>query len=248
MVQNKKQKAELLFLRGKCLDFLPEYTKQAEENLSKAIKLMPTRKEAWDALGHVYWKKHDLEQSRKCFEGSLEQDENNISALRNLSKVLRQITTQQNGEPIDVDERKKNFKESIKLASKAVGLDMKDSQSWYALGNAHLTNFFTNNESTQELEFAIKAYAQTEMNMKEPNPDLFYNRGTLFEYLERYNEALQDFSRAHQIDPQLAADKKCEGIVGYVSKAYNLIKNKGRIKTNKLIDMVRSIPQVLPQF
>lgn len=27
MVQNKKEKAELLYLRGKVLDFLPEYTK-----------------------------------------------------------------------------------------------------------------------------------------------------------------------------------------------------------------------------
>ena len=77
LIQNKKEKADLLFLRGKCLDFNPEYTKQAEENLSKSIKLMPTRKEAWDALGHVYWKKNDIHQSKKCFEGSIEQDENN---------------------------------------------------------------------------------------------------------------------------------------------------------------------------
>jgi len=37
---------------------------------------MPTKKEAWDALGHVYWKKNDFVASKKCFEGSLEQDEN----------------------------------------------------------------------------------------------------------------------------------------------------------------------------
>jgi len=61
------------------------------------------------------------------------------------------------------------------------------------LGNAHLTNFFTNNESTTELEAALKAYAQTEKNMKEPNPDLFFNRAIIFEYLERYNEAVNDF-------------------------------------------------------
>lgn len=61
LVNSKKEKANLLFLRGKCLDFMPEYTKQAEENLSKSIKLMPTKTEAWDALGHVYWKKRDIE-------------------------------------------------------------------------------------------------------------------------------------------------------------------------------------------
>ena len=60
LIQNKKEKAEMLYLRGKTLDFNPEYSKLAEENLSKSIKLMPTKKEAWDALGHVYWKKNDL--------------------------------------------------------------------------------------------------------------------------------------------------------------------------------------------
>ena len=65
IVPAKKEKANLLFLRGKCLDFLPEYTKQAEENLSKSIKLMPTKAEAWDALGHVYWKKRDIEHRQR---------------------------------------------------------------------------------------------------------------------------------------------------------------------------------------
>ena len=73
IVQNKKEKADLLYLRGKSLDFLPEYSKSAEEYLSKAIKLLPNKYEAWDALGHVYWKKRDLALAKKCFEGSLEQ-------------------------------------------------------------------------------------------------------------------------------------------------------------------------------
>jgi len=119
---------------------------------------------------------------------------------------------------------------------------MKDSQSWYVLGNAHLTNFFVNNESTKELEHALKAYAQTEKNLTEPNPDLFFNRGTIFEYLERYNEATHDFSVAHSIDPNLGADKKSDAIIGFVSRAYNSIVNKGKLKSNRLIDMVRSIP------
>ena len=55
------------------MDFLPEYSKSAEEYLSKAIKLLPNKYEAWDALGHVYWKKRDLALAKKCFEGSLEQ-------------------------------------------------------------------------------------------------------------------------------------------------------------------------------
>jgi len=50
------------------------------------------------------------------------------------------------------------FKLSIQLANKAIALDLADSQSWYVLGNAHLTNFFTNNQPISELESALKAY------------------------------------------------------------------------------------------
>lgn len=104
---SKKDKAHLHYLRGKILDFQPEYTKQAEENLSKAIKLVPTKREAWDALGHVYWKKNALVESRKCFEGSLEHEENNIETLRSLSMVCRQI------QETEEKKRKENFALSI---------------------------------------------------------------------------------------------------------------------------------------
>lgn len=88
----------------------------------------------------------------------------------------------------------------------------------------------------------MKAYAQTEKTMKEPNPDLFFNRGTILEYLERYNEAVGDFQKAHVIDPNLQADQRSNNIIGFVSRAYNSISNKGRLKTNRLIDMVKTIP------
>jgi tetratricopeptide (TPR) repeat protein len=108
-----------------------------------------------------------------------------------------------------------------------------------------LTNFFVNNESTRELEHALKAYAQCEKTMKEPNPDLFFNRGTIYEYLERYNEAVNDFQLAQKVDPNLGAEKKCDSIIGFVSRCYNSINNKGKLKSNKLVSMVKSIPQEL---
>ena len=72
MVQNKKEKAELLYLRGRTLNYLPEYSRQSEDCLSKSLKLLPTKRDAWDALGHVYWKKNDLPAAKNCFESSLE--------------------------------------------------------------------------------------------------------------------------------------------------------------------------------
>ena len=209
---------------------------------------MPTKAEAWEALGHVYWKKRDLEQAKATFEGSLEHDEKNKGALRNLSMVYRQLEkSQSSGELLDSEEKKKNYAKSIELAKGAIKLDMSDSQSWYVLGNAHLTNFFTNNESTKELEHALKAYSLAEKYLKEPNPDLHFNRATVLEYLERYSEAATDFMKAHQIDINLGAEKRADGIIGFVSRAYNAILNKGRVKTNRLVDMVRSIPQQMPE-
>lgn len=176
--------------------------------------------------------------------------ENDKVALRQLSIVYRQFTTSSTDrdEPIDIEEKKANYTKSIDLAKSAIKADMKDSQSWYVLGNAHMTNFFVHQEqATQELELALKAYMMAEKFLTEPNPDLYFNRATVLEYLERYGEAIADFGKAHKIDPNLDGERRAECVIGYVSRVYNAIRSKGKIKTNKLYEMVRSIPQQMPQ-
>lgn len=160
--------------------------------------------------------------------------------------VYRMLQTSYNGDKIDAEDKKKNYEASINLAKTAVGLDMKDPQNWYVLGNAHLTNFFVNEDiNVGELTSALKAYAQSEKNMSElsVNPDVYYNRATIYEYLERYNEAVADYNTAFKIDPNLDADKKANNVIGFVHRAYNAIVNKGKLKSNRLTSMVKSIPQ-----
>ena len=53
---NKKVKSEYYYLKGKTLDFIPEFQKEAEEILCKAVKLKPCWHEPMRALAHVYWK------------------------------------------------------------------------------------------------------------------------------------------------------------------------------------------------
>ena len=96
-----------------------------------------------------------------------------------------------------------------------------------------------------ELTLALKAYSQTERLQKDANPDLYYNRATIFEYLERYNEAVRDYRKAHQIDPNLQADKKAEKIIDFVINATTLIQSKGKIKSQKLTLMVKTVPSTL---
>jgi len=91
------------------------------------------------------------------------------------------------------------------------------------LGNAHFTNFFANNEDVEQLTMALKAYAQTEKWMSEPNPDMFFNRATIYEYLERYAEAVRDYNTAHSIDPSLNGNFKAGKIIDFVVQTCNLV-------------------------
>jgi hypothetical protein len=67
-------------------------------------------------------------------------------------------------------EKNENIKKSIKYASDALSKDLADSKSWCnkifsfsdVLGNSHLTNFFANNPTYEELNYALKAYTQSE--------------------------------------------------------------------------------------
>jgi len=105
-------------------------------------------------------------------------------------------------------------------------MDMSDGNSWYILGNAHLTNFFQNGTSADQLNLALKAYTQAERGMKTPNPDLFANRATILEYLERYQEAVRDYTHAHSIDPNLGTEAKATRIVDFVVGTARMIANK----------------------
>jgi tetratricopeptide (TPR) repeat protein len=119
---------------------------------------------------------------------------------------------------------------------------LKDSQSWYVLGNAHMTNYFTNNEDIRQLEHALKAYAQTEKNMSEPNPDLFFNRATIHEYLERYAEAIRDYNAAFVIDPSLQSDKLAGRIIDFVCRTFNAVQSRMGSSNKRQTEMVKSIP------
>ena len=59
-------------LQGKALNVLSTYSAQAEELLSKAVKLDPRLVEAWIQLGEVYWKNHKVEDAKNCFQGALQ--------------------------------------------------------------------------------------------------------------------------------------------------------------------------------
>lgn len=75
----KINKALYFFLKGALLNVLPEYNVDAENLLSKAIKLDRKLVEAWNELGDCYWKNDEFKKSKSCFEGALKEVCNIVS-------------------------------------------------------------------------------------------------------------------------------------------------------------------------
>ncbi|MGH0165950.1 UNVERIFIED_CONTAM: hypothetical protein FKN15_058482 [Acipenser sinensis] len=219
-------KAVFLLLKGRTLNVGPEFSSQAEDALSRAVKLDPTLVEAWNQLGEVYWKKGDVSGARTCFSGAQNHCKNKVS-LRNLSMVLRQIQTPN-------EDNSKNVFESVSKAKQAVQLDIADGTSWYILGNAYLSLFFSTGQDPKISQLAISAYAQAEKmdSTASSNPDLHLNRATLYKFEEQFAEALHGFSRAAALDPAWTEPPERERqLLDYLDRLTALISNKGMVPT-----------------
>lgn len=64
-------RARYYYLRGRTLNVVPLYNKEAEDILSKAIKLDPKFVDAWNELGECYWKNDNFTEAVNCFEKAL---------------------------------------------------------------------------------------------------------------------------------------------------------------------------------
>ncbi|XP_068953780.1 tetratricopeptide repeat protein 5 isoform X2 [Petaurus breviceps papuanus] len=168
-----QEKAFVLMLTGKALNVTPDYSPQAEELLSKAVKLDPELVEAWNQLGEVYWKKGDVAAAHTCFSGALSHYRNKVS-LQNLSMVLRQLRAETG------EEHSRHVMDSVRQAKLAVQMDVHDGRSWYILGNAYLSLFFNAGQNPKISQQALSAYAQAEKvdRTASSNPDLHLNRAT----------------------------------------------------------------------
>uniref|UniRef100_A0A8C5EWU6 Tetratricopeptide repeat protein 5 OB fold domain-containing protein n=1 Tax=Gouania willdenowi TaxID=441366 RepID=A0A8C5EWU6_GOUWI len=248
--QSLKHKAEFLLQKGRCLNVAQDFSAVAEECLSRAVKLEPGLVDGWNALGEQYWKKGDMIGARNCFTGALQQKKNKVS-LRNLSMVLRQLPAP------DSDSAGKQVLESVDLASQAVAMDEQDGTSWYILGNAYLSLFFTSGQNQQFSTKAFSAYAQSEKvdKVASSSPELHFNRANLFQYEEMFSSALAGYSRAAALDPSWAElTAKEKQLLEYLEKVTELAENKGKVKARRLRTMLSNLsssalgPCSSPQF
>ncbi|XP_036695452.1 tetratricopeptide repeat protein 5 isoform X1 [Balaenoptera musculus] len=237
VVGSVQGKAQVLMLTGKALNVTPDYSPKAEELLSKAVKLEPKLVEAWNQLGEVYWKKGDVAAAHTCFSGALTHCKNKVS-LQNLSMVLRQLRTDSG------DEHSRRVMDSVRQAKLAVQMDILDGRSWYILGNAYLSLYFSTGQNPKISQQALSAYAQAEKvdRTASSNPDLHLNRATLHKYEENYGEALEGFSRAAALDPAWPEPQQREQqLLDFLNRLTSLLESKGKVKTRKLQSMLGSL-------
>lgn len=232
-----KDKADFWLQKGRCLNVAPDFSAVAEECLSRALKLEPNLVDAWNTLGEQHWKKDDLIGAKDCFTGALQKSKNKVS-LRNMSMVLRQLPA------ADSNLHGKQVLESVDMARQAVQLDDSDGTSWYILGNAYLSLFFTCGQDPQFSKQALRAYAQSESADKIAPciPELHFNRAHLFQYEEMFGSALKGYSQAAALDPGWKdPPMKEKKLLEYLDKVIELTQNKGKVKTRRLRTMLSNL-------
>lgn len=230
------QRAAFEYLRGKILDVFPDHKKEAEDHLSKAVKLNPSLADAWLCLGNCIWKKGDLSSAKNCFNLALSKGPNKM-ILCQLSMLERKIAQGHENQAAIVEE-------SIRHAREAVTLDVKDGYSWYNLGNACLTSFFvTGSWDHSKLLHSLKAYQNAEKDeIMNSNPDLYYNCAIVNKYLENYKSALCGFEAAALKDPGLNAADEVQKIVELLDKLENLLKSN--VKPKRIASLASSVAAV----
>jgi tetratricopeptide (TPR) repeat protein len=167
----------------------------------------------------------------------LEQSGPRKDALRKLSIVFRFLE--------GPEEKKDCVVKSIELAKQALALDLNDGESWYILGNAHLTNFFTNQTSFDEIEKALKSYSQAIKFLNRQNPDLHFNRALAFNAAERYQEAIQELRIAKALDSELKCDQKESEILENLRNVFEMVQKKCNVKKRTITGLCKTIPSQL---
>ena len=200
-------RSALCFVTGRALDALETPSPEAEAALSRAVRLDASSSEAWAALGHVQWKRADLDGAVESFESSIARAPT-ASAHRSLASLARaRLRSPSDRARVGNDELLSAHANAITHAKAAIALDLADAQSWDALGLAYLCTAIEVSLDVEDLRRARTAFlrgaALAAAAGSEKHPDTSYNRGVMHSCLEEWDAAEAAFTAAVGRDPTL---------------------------------------------
>lgn len=202
--------ARITYILGKAKNCYDTYSKESEIYLRRSVKLNPKNVECWNTLGECCWKKHCYQDAKDCFLTAID-IQKNVDSFCHLSMLVKLMTTNStannsNTQAIADDSHvthNENIVDlSLKYAKDAIQCDINSSKAWYVCGNAYMAKYFNNSIDILDLSKAINCYTRAEgLPNSNTNPDLYYNKAVLYQYILDFENTIKYFKIAKSIDP-----------------------------------------------
>nr|POE65403.1 tetratricopeptide repeat protein 5 [Quercus suber] len=230
------QRATYEYLRGKILHVFPDYRKEAEDHLLKAVSQV----ESITCRCLAVFRQLHLEEGRSfsaknCFTLALSKGPDK-KILCQLSMLERRMAQGKAFLPVSettlccsqlflgTESEAELVEESIQHAKEAITLDVKDGNSC-------------------KLQQSSKAYQNAEKDDRmKSNPDLYFNCATVSKCLENYERALCGFEAAASKDPGLNATEEVQKMVNLLDKLENML--RGHARSKRLASLSSSLAAV----
>lgn len=232
--------------RGRALNVKDEFSDEAFELLSRAVKLNPKLTVAWVELGNCYWKKSEMELALNCYQSAYNLDPRHKECLRCMSVVLRSLKGEK--------DRFENLKRSLDLAKEAVEVDMTDGSSWTILGNAYLIMYcYSPTQDMSLLRQSKISYTRAKLDPVEAShPDFMYNYANLLQLEEDYQEAIDLLRNSVLMDPKWKEpQQRLDSILTCLREVSHMVQKKSSLKPKRLeafAQELKSNPKLLGPF
>lgn len=197
-LSSAEQKIRAYLLRARAKLLFPVFSKEAELDINKALKLNQNAPGTWVALSEAYWRRNALRESREALDSALRIDPKYQPALTQYSRILRSLC---GAEDTPAEQKLALLKESEVKAREAVAIDPNNGEAWSALAVVILQQAVANGMDLPLLKKSLASLNQAAT--KSPtNPDIYYNRGVVHATFGHFGAAIQDFSKAFELDPK----------------------------------------------
>lgn len=181
-------------------ELLKQHLKDAESDISKALKLRSQDTSAWLVMSEIQWRRKSYREARDAAESALRSAPSNVQALCQASRLSRIVSSHEKA----AEKKPALIANSIQRAKQALAVDPSSSEAWLCLGLTLYHEAGSTAMTFAGLRKALSAVAQA-CRCDPKNADAFLNRGLIEHSLTQFADALVSFETASKLDASLKA-------------------------------------------